>query len=138
MIVAICLIGMFVLSNIAIIAGYLNMLVGLDVISVRWVYESIPVVRTSVLLTCLLPANIAGAYFMAQDSFRKFRQGLALLPLITTPCAIFLLLPGKLATPDHLGYNDGVTLVIAVGAQLAFSHGMARRAWQYGHPPART
>lgn len=131
-----CLIGMFVVSNIAIVAGYLNTLVGLDPIAIRWVYESIPVVRTSVLLACLLPANIAGAHFMAKGSFRWFRQGLTLLPLITTPVAIFLLLPGKLATPDHLGYNDGVTLTIVVGAHLAFSHGMARRAWQYGNRPA--
>lgn len=134
--VVLCMIGMFAAANIAIVAGYLNMLVGLDPIAVRWVYESLPVIRVSALLTFLLPANVACAYFTAKDSFRLFRQGLTLCPMITTPFAIFLLLPGKLATPTPLGYNGGVTIAVTLVAQLAFSHLLASRAWQYGHKPA--
>ncbi len=68
--IVLCMLGLFVFSNISIVAGYYNTRVGVSLIPVGWVYESIPVIKTSFVLTLLLPINIVIAFFHSKAQNR--------------------------------------------------------------------
>ena len=124
--------GLFLASNIAIVAGYYNTSLGLSLDAIRWVYEGVPVVLGSFLLTALLPINIVFAFFTSRGNYRMYTSELMTLSFITPFLVILSVLPGELEKPSHLQLNLFVLVVIAVGSHLLFSHMLADRAWQYG------
>lgn len=127
-----CLIGLFVFSNVAIVAGYYNTLLGFDIIAVKWVYHSIPVVKTSLVLTLLLPVNTLLAFFTSKGSYQRYSEDLLALNIVMPFWIMFVFLPGKLETPDHLQFNMYTMITIAIAAQLLFSKLVAKRAWLLG------
>jgi hypothetical protein len=130
--VYLCLFGLFAVSNLAIVAGYYNTSLGVSLVVVSWVYESIPVFKASIALALLLPLNTALAFFTSRGKYETYAQELIALNLTTPFLVIFVILPGQLEKPAHLQLNLYTLIFIAIGAQLFFSRFLAKRAWVYG------
>jgi hypothetical protein len=130
--VYLCLFGLFAVSNLAIVAGYYNTSLGISLVAVKWVYESIPVFKASIALTLLLPLNTALAFFTSRGRYEVYTQELIALNIITPILVIFVILPGEIEKPAHLQLNLYALILIALGSQLFFSQLLAKRAWVYG------
>ena len=130
--VYLCLLGLFAASNLAIVAGYYNTSLGISLMGVRWVYESIPVFKASIALTLLLPLNIVVAFFTSRGKYAAYTHELMALNVTTPFLAIFIILPGELEKPAHLQLNLYALIFFSAGALLFFSRFIAKRAWIYG------
>lgn len=127
-----CFFGLFAVSNLAIVAGYYNTSLGISLTGVRWVYESIPVLKASFALSLLLPINTVLAFFTSRGKYEAYTQELIALNVTTPFLVIFFILPGELEKPAHLQLNLYTLIIIAVGGQLFFSRFIANWAWVYG------
>ena len=69
-----CLIATFLISNVAIVAGYYNTFLGLDWMAVKWVYEGILVFNVALILTLILPVNSLIAFFISKNNFNIYNE----------------------------------------------------------------
>jgi len=127
-----CLIATFLISNVAIVAGYYNTRLGIDWTAVQWVYESIPVLKVALILSLLLPLNSVIAFFTSKENYSTFKQELLALSLTCPFFVLFLFLPGKIGTPDNLQFNMNTMIILSVMPQLIFSHILAPIFWVMG------
>ncbi len=127
-----CLIATFLISNVAIVAGYYNTLLGIDWTAVKWVYESVPVLKVALILSLLLPLNSVIAFFTSKENYNTFKQELFALSFACPFFVLFLFLPGKLETPDNLQFNMTTMIILSVMPQLIFSSILAPRFWVMG------
>lgn len=79
--IPIVLLGLFALSNVVIVAGYYNTLLGIDLLPITWVYAELPVVFGSLLLAGLAPLNVLISFFASGGSYSTYKYETVALPL---------------------------------------------------------
>lgn len=126
------LLALFVLSNAAVVVGYYNPIFGLDTVMVQMIYEEVPVVGASILLTIIAPINTMIAFFTSRRSYEAYKGELIALAFTTPFLVVFGALPGRSELPDLLHLNSGPMLALIWASQIGACHILRDRAWLYG------
>lgn len=130
--VIVVLVGLFAVSAVAVVIGYYNTLMGLDMLPIRLVFEEIPVLQAAILFTLLVPINITAAFFTSRGSYQAYKGELLALAGTTPFLVVFAVLPGATDLEGALQLNMAPMVVILVASQIGACHLLRDRAWRYG------
>ena len=124
---------MAIISAISIIAGYMNLIVGINSTSILLVLESIPVIKTSLGLVWLFIFNMMYAFYNSKGSYDDFSSNFMVNSLVLTPLYLFFALPGYEETPVHLGEFFSLMFISILLSQLFVGKYLKKDFWEYAN-----
>lgn len=130
--IATTLVALFVISSIAVVAGYYNTLMGFDLLPIQLVFREVAVLKAATLHTVLAPINITVAFLTSRGSYRLYKEEIMALALTTPFIVIFAVLPGATKIDGALQLNLMPMAILLAAAQFGACHALRDRAWKYG------
>lgn len=130
--IVLTLLMLFLSSLLAIIAGYYNTLVGLDMAAVKWVFEGVPVFRASIVLTLSCPVYLLIAFYFSRGNYEYYKSELIGFSIIIPIILVLVLLPGETSKPDHLQLNYKSMLFLVCASQYLATKFIQDAVWVVG------
>ena len=130
--IVLILLVLFLLSMLAVIAGYYNTLVGFDMPAVKWVFEGVPIIRASVVLTLACPVYLLLAFFTSRGNYELYKNELIGYSIVVPMVLVLIILPGETSKPDHLQLNYKSMLFLACASQYVATRFLQKTFWLLG------
>ena len=126
------LILLFFSSMLSVIVGYYNTLLGFDIRAVECVFESVPIIKTSIVLALACPAYLLLSFFASKGNYESYKSGLIGYCMVVSIVIVLVMLPGELSKPDHLQLNCKSMFFVVFASQCAATILLQKAFWVLG------
>lgn len=123
---------LFSLSVLAICAGYYSTHFGMRWLAIELIFESVPVIRTSIYLVFAFVLNLLMAFYTSNGRYSGFQSELMALNFTIPPAVAFWHLPGVLDLSEPLGEHYYLMWILIVASQCLVTRLAAESFWRFG------